>query len=116
MDYEPMPHVPTVSEVKQIIISGSAEDLTQAIRSLDSYLVPNGEGVYGEGDLEKEVADFLQCIKKYGRGNLKIYLRDGGISRLLICVDDVKNDKFIIEVSEYNSSPKVVKNWKQLNQ
>ncbi|MFC1678166.1 hypothetical protein ACFLZ9_00335 [Patescibacteria group bacterium] len=113
-----------ISIEKTEINTGFSQKLTEAIRSKDKIQIIKvlkeinqnltgleaGHFSDGQGlsELNREVDEFFEYIKKHNHGYLKVYLGDGGLSRLVISVEE--DGEIDIEVSR-NSTDKVRKAW-----
>lgn len=102
--------------IKQNIIAAvearDKEALFKALAAASKFLTDNWFG--GDEDAlrqqDQELSKFFSELEQKGEAHVKIYIGDGGISRLIIWVED---NQITIEPSPV-SSDKVKKRWEEL--
>ncbi|MFA4931041.1 MAG: hypothetical protein WC570_04220 [Patescibacteria group bacterium] len=91
------------------------EKLISTLQDVNQLLTGLNLGDFATGasreHLKEELHKFFQESQSGREANTVVYLGDGGLSRLLIAVDE--DGKVTIEPT-YNSTDEVKKNWKLL--
>ena len=102
-------------KITEAVQSKDMEQLISALQDTNMALAGSKLAHFSEGagirDLRSELAEFFQKAEKRGYSSTTVYLGDGGLSRLVIAIED--GGKVRISLS-YNSTDSVKKAWEIL--
>ena len=102
-------------KVIEAVKSRNVDQLVSALQSINQTLTGLETGHFSAGagiaGLRKEIADFFQEAERYGDASVVVYLGDGGLSRLVLTIEEKENVG--IKLTD-NSTDKVKDAWKEL--
>lgn len=98
-------------KVIQAIESGDAEVLYDTLQNINEVLTGERTAPASEDFVRQDISEFLDVVKRRGGGSMKLYLADGGYSRLIV---EVMPDRIGAFVAERNSSQIVKDKWEKI--